>query len=93
MDSRRNVIFACGAFGYSVDSDLTRSAISSIERQQIFVFEFSFVSRVVLMKKTVLSIVLLITVLSGCSSVISNSERFYNDRPRRPINWREYMSD
>ena len=44
-------------------------------------------------EKTVLSIVLLITVLSGCSSVITNSEGFYNDRPRRPINWREYMSD
>ena len=44
-------------------------------------------------EKTALSIVLLITVLSGCSSAISNSERFYNDRPRRPINWREYMSD
>ena len=28
-------------------------------------------------EKTVLSIVLLITVLSGCSSVISNSEGFY----------------
>jgi hypothetical protein len=40
MDSRRNDVFACGAFGYSVDSDLTRSAISSIERQQIFVLEF-----------------------------------------------------
>ena len=45
MDSRRNVVFGCGAFGYSVDSDLTRSAISSIERQQIFVFRVSFVSR------------------------------------------------
>ncbi len=44
-------------------------------------------------EKTVLSIVLLITVLSGCSSVISNSESFYKDKPRRPINWREYMSD
>ena len=36
-------------------------------------------------EKTVLSIVLLITVLSGCSSVITNSEGFYNDRPHRPI--------
>jgi len=92
LDSRRNVVFGCGAFGYSVDSDLTRSAISSIERQQIFVFEFSFVSRVVLMKKTVLSIVLLIAVLSGCSSVISDSERFYKDQPRGRTNWREYTS-
>jgi hypothetical protein len=40
-----------------------------------------------------LFIVLLITVASGCSSVISNSERFYQDRPRRPINWREYLTD
>ena len=45
------------------------------------------------MKKTVLSIVLLITVLSGCSSVISDSESFYKDQPRRRTNWREYMSD
>ena len=42
------------------------------------------------MKKAVLSIALLIAVLSGCSSVISDSERFYKDRPRERINWREY---
>jgi len=41
----------------------------------------------------VLSMVFLIVVLSGCSSVISDSEQFYTDRPRRPINWREYMTD
>ena len=46
-----------------------------------------------LIMKKVLSIMLLIGVLSGCSSVISNSEGFYKDRPRRPINWREYMTD
>ena len=40
-----------------------------------------------------LSIILLITLVSGCSSVISNSENFYKDIPRRPINWREYMTD
>ena len=40
-----------------------------------------------------LSIVVLIAVLSGCSSVISNSEGFYKDRPRGRINWREYTSD
>ena len=45
------------------------------------------------MKKTVLSIALLIAVLSGCSSVIGDSERFYKDRPRQRTNWREYMSD
>jgi len=41
----------------------------------------------------VLAMVFLIVVLSGCSSVISDSEQFYKDRPRRPINWREYMTD
>ena len=40
-----------------------------------------------------LSVVLLTTVLSSCSSVVSNSESFYKDIPRRPINWREYMTD
>jgi hypothetical protein len=40
-----------------------------------------------------LSIVLLITLVGGCSSVISNSEDFYKDSPRRRINWREYMTD
>jgi len=45
------------------------------------------------MKKICLAMVLLMTILSGCSSVVSNSEKFYQDRPRRPINWREYMTD
>jgi len=45
------------------------------------------------MRKAVLSIALLIAVLSGCSSVISDSERFYKDQPRGRINWREYMSN
>ena len=40
-----------------------------------------------------LSVVWLTIVLSGCSSVVSNSESFYKDIPRRPINWREYMTD
>jgi hypothetical protein len=40
-----------------------------------------------------LAIILLITLISGCSSVISNSESFYKDIPRRPINWREYLTD
>ena len=40
-----------------------------------------------------LSVVLLTIVLSSCSSVVSNSESFYKDIPRRPINWREYMTD
>jgi hypothetical protein len=50
-------------------------------------------SNLPLIMKKVLSIMLLIGVLSGCSSVISNSEGFYKDRPRPPINWREYMTD
>jgi hypothetical protein len=44
-------------------------------------------------RKCVLFFVLLITVLEGCSSVISNSENFYKDRPPRRINWREYLTD
>lgn len=40
-----------------------------------------------------LSLVVLTAALTGCSSVISNSESFYKDIPRRPINWREYMTD
>ena len=45
------------------------------------------------MMKIALSIVLLATVLTACSSVISNSEGFYKNSPRRRINWREYLTD
>jgi PBP1b-binding outer membrane lipoprotein LpoB len=38
-------------------------------------------------------IILLIIFLTGCSSVITNSEEFYKDMPRRRINWREYLTD
>jgi hypothetical protein len=38
-------------------------------------------------------VLLLITFAFGCSSVCSNSEAFYKDIPRQPINWREYMTD
>ena len=38
-------------------------------------------------------VLLLITFASGCASVCSNSEDLYKDIPRRPINWREYMSN
>ena len=41
----------------------------------------------------VLSIVLLIAVMSGCSSELNNSERFYQEHSRGRINWREYMTD
>jgi hypothetical protein len=44
-------------------------------------------------KKIGLYTVLLVTVASGCSSVISNSADFYKDMPRRRINWREYLTD
>ena len=40
-----------------------------------------------------LSTILLIILACGCSSVIRNSEGFYEKIPRRPINWREYMTD
>ena len=40
-----------------------------------------------------LAVILLSTLVSGCASVISNSERFYENMPRRPINWREYLTD
>ena len=45
------------------------------------------------MKKIVLFALLLMTLVSGCSSVISNSESYYKNQPRRPINWREYLTD
>jgi hypothetical protein len=54
---------------------------------------FYLLVRVVIMQKTVLLIITLIAIMWGCSSVIGNSEGFYKDRPRRPINWREYMTD
>jgi len=41
----------------------------------------------------VLSIILLIISVSGCSSVISNSARFYRDNPSPRIESREYTSD
>ena len=44
------------------------------------------------MQKAILWI-LLIAVLSGCSSAVSNSEGFYKDRVPGRINWREYTSD
>jgi hypothetical protein len=44
------------------------------------------------MKKIALLMILLMTVFSGCS-VLVNSEKFYGDRPQRPINWREYTTD
>lgn len=52
-----------------------------------------FSSSVTAAAKMALTIVLLSVWLSGCASVIGNSEAFYKDRPIRPINWREYLTD
>jgi hypothetical protein len=40
-----------------------------------------------------LFVLVLMTLVSGCASLISNSENFYRDAPRRPIHWREYLTD
>jgi hypothetical protein len=45
------------------------------------------------MKKIALFMFLGITVVSGCSSVISKSESFYRDNPPRRIELREYTTD
>jgi hypothetical protein len=44
------------------------------------------------MKKIALLVLLVEIMVSGCS-VLVNSEKFYGDRPQRPINWREYTTD
>jgi len=43
--------------------------------------------------KISLAMVLLINAASCFSSVIRNRERFYDEVPRPPINWREYLTD
>jgi uncharacterized protein YceK len=45
------------------------------------------------MKKIVLFTLLLITLISGCSEVLTNSEKYYENQRRRRINWREYLTD
>ena len=35
---------------------------------------------------------LLAHLISGCA-VLNNSVSFYQNQPRRPVNWREYTSD
>jgi hypothetical protein len=42
---------------------------------------------------SLIALVLLLAFVSGCGSVASNSESFYQNTPRRPINWREYLTD
>jgi hypothetical protein len=37
-------------------------------------------------------LLLSVHLISGCA-VLHNSASFYQDQPRRPINWREYTSD
>jgi hypothetical protein len=37
--------------------------------------------------------VLLLLLLSNCSSILQNSQEFYKDNPRRRINWREILTD
>jgi hypothetical protein len=57
----------------------------------------SFYHQGLMMKATVAMIGFLLflatTFVTGCGSVIDNSENFYQKIPRRPINWREYLTD
>jgi hypothetical protein len=43
-------------------------------------------------RKALCLLFLLVYLISGCA-VLNNSARFYQEQPRRPINWREYTSD
>jgi hypothetical protein len=43
--------------------------------------------------KTLLVALLLMNFFWSCASVLRDSESFYRDRPRRPINWREILTD
>ena len=43
-------------------------------------------------KKAAWLLFLLANLVSGCAA-LQNSASFYQDQPRRPINWREYTSD
>jgi hypothetical protein len=49
---------------------------------------FAMVNR----RKAICVLFLLIYLISGCT-VLHDSASFYQDQPRRPINWREYTSD
>lgn len=40
-----------------------------------------------------LALVFMINLISGCSSVIQNTQSYYETNPREPINWREYETD
>jgi hypothetical protein len=43
-------------------------------------------------RKAACLLFLSVHLISGCA-VLNNSLKFYQDQPRRPINWREYTSD
>jgi hypothetical protein len=43
-------------------------------------------------KKAGCLLFLSVHLISGCAA-LNNSVNFYQDQPRRPINWREYTSD
>jgi len=43
--------------------------------------------------KIIFMLLLLMNLVSGCSAVLANSESYYQNQPRRPINWREYLTD
>jgi hypothetical protein len=40
----------------------------------------------------VLFVVLPTMLVASCASIVSNSERYYQNQPRRPINWREHLT-
>ena len=42
--------------------------------------------------KTICLLFLIVHSASGCA-LLNNSVKFYQDQPRRAINWREYTSD
>lgn len=54
---------------------------------------FAMVARQELTRKKVAwLIILVVNLISGCTA-LHNSASFYQNQPRRPINWREYTSD
>jgi hypothetical protein len=40
-----------------------------------------------------LTIGMMFSFVSGCSSIVRNSEGFYQKIPQRPTNWHEYLTD
>ena len=58
-----------------------------------FILALAAVGRKGALTRIILSMVIVSTLVCGCSSVISNSENFYKNIPRRPTNCREYLCD